>query len=141
MCEYLYWITLVCMVVYYLSSISQTFCYVRKARNVRTIRYCSSSILSDTMRFAIFFFLYFYEGEWGPDYYLEEYEEGFFSNFEAMLNTCLWIGIVLLVVGIVIYVIGKKTEGPQLKPLQVARKQHLDEMIRDLHDGKLPGED
>ena len=62
MCEYLYWITLVCMVVYYLSSISQTFCYVRKAKNVRTIRNCSSSILLDTMRFATFFFLYFYEG-------------------------------------------------------------------------------
>ena len=72
---------------------------------------------------------------------LEEYEEGFFSNFEAMLNTCLWIGIVLLVVGLVIYFIGKKTEGPKLKALQAARKQHLDEMIRDLHDGKLPGEE
>ncbi len=62
MCEYLYWVTLLCLVVYYLSSISETFCYVRKAKNVRTIRYCSSSILLDTMRFAIFFILYFYEG-------------------------------------------------------------------------------
>jgi hypothetical protein len=57
-----------------------------------------------------------------------------------MLNTCLWIGIALLVVGVIIYAVGKKTEGPQLKTLQAARKQHLDEMIRELHDGKLPGE-
>ena len=99
------------------------------------------TILSGVMALAGYVFLFFYEGEWGPDYYLEEYEEGFFSNFEAMLNTCLWIGIVLLVVGIVIYAIGKKTEGPKLKALQTARKQHLDEMIRDLHEGKLPGEE
>ena len=98
------------------------------------------TILSGVMALAGWLFLYFYEGEWGPDYYLEEYEEGFFSNFEAMLNTCLWIGIVLLVVGVIIYAIGKKTEGAKLKALQDARKQHLDEMIRELHDGKLPGE-
>ena len=99
------------------------------------------TILSGVMALAGYVFLCFYDGERGPDYYLEEYEEGFFSNFEAMLNTCLWIGIVLLVVGIVIYAIGKKTEGPKLKALQTARKQHLDEMIRDLHEGKLPGEE
>ena len=46
----------------------------------------------------------------------------------------------MLVVGLVVYFIGKKSEGPQLKTLQAARKQHLDETIRDLHEGKLPGE-
>jgi cytochrome b len=98
------------------------------------------TILSGVMALVGYAFLFFYEGEWGAEYYLEEYEEGFFANFEAMLSTCLWIGIVLLVVGVIIYAVGKKTEGPQLKTLQAARKQNLDNMIRDLHDGKLPGE-
>ena len=57
-----------------------------------------------------------------------------------MLSTCLWIGVVLLVIGVIIYAVGKKTEGAKLKELQIARKQGLDNMIRDLHEGKLPGE-
>jgi len=98
------------------------------------------TILSGVMALAGYAFLLFYEGEWGAEYYLEEYEEGFFANFEAMLSTCLWIGVVLLVIGVIIYAVGKKTEGAKLKELQIARKQGLDNMIRDLHEGKLPGE-
>lgn len=66
--EYVYWITLLCMVVYYVSSISQTLCHVRKANNVRSIRYCTSTVLLDTMRFAIFFTMYFNES-FGAIYY------------------------------------------------------------------------
>ena len=68
--------------------------------------------------------------------YMAKYNEK--THFYGRIG--LWIGIILLVVGIVIYAIGKKTEGPQLKPLQAARKQTLDNMIRDLHDGKLSGD-
>lgn len=93
--------------------------------------------LSGAMALAGAVFLYFYEGGYGEEYYLEEYEEGFFSNFYGMIDVCKWLGIILIVLGIVIWFIGKKTEGPKLKELQAARKRELDEMIREIH-GAVP---
>lgn len=84
-------------------------------------------------------FLRWYEADYGFEYYLEEYEEGFFSNFEGMLSTSLWIGIGCMALGAVIWFIGKKTEGPQLEELRHIRERELDERIRELH-GFLPGE-
>ena len=84
-------------------------------------------------------FLYFYEGSYGEEYYLEEYGSGFFSNFYGMINACKWLGIILLVIGIVVWLIGRKTEGAQVKALKAARKVDLDNMIREIH-GAVPGE-
>ena len=62
--------------------------------------------------FAIFarFFLNWYEGDWGPDYYLEEYETGLFSDFSGMLHVTMIIGVVCLVSGIIIWLIGRRVE-------------------------------
>ena len=78
-------------------------------------------------------FLYFYEGEYGAEYYLEEYGEGLFSNFYGMIDLCKWLGIGLIVLGVIIWVIGRKTEGAQLKALQERRSRKLDEKIKALH--------
>lgn len=84
-------------------------------------------------------FLGFYEGEFGAEYYLEEYGSGLFSNFEGMLKVCVAVGAVMIVVGAVMAYIGKKTEGPKLAELAPARRKHLDSMIREIH-GAVPGE-
>lgn len=83
-------------------------------------------------------FLNFYEGEYGAEYYLEEYGEGLFSNFELMLQVCLILGAILIIGGIVMYVIGRKTESPRLKELEIKRRSLLDELMVELH-GKVPG--
>lgn len=56
------------------------------------------------------FFLGWYEGEWGHEYYLEEYEEGLFSNFDLMLKVILIVGIATIIAGLVFYMAGKKIE-------------------------------
>ena len=96
-------------------------------------------ILSGAMALGGAVFLYFYEGSYGEEYYLEEYGSGFFSNFYGMINACKWLGIILLVIGIVVWLIGRKTEGAQVKALKAARKVDLDNMIREIH-GAVPGE-
>jgi len=84
-------------------------------------------------------FLYLYEGSYGAEYYLEEYETGLFSNFMGMIWLCVALGAVLVVAGLVLVRIGKKTEGPKLKELESIRKERLDDVIRGFH-GALPGE-
>ena len=61
MYECIYFISLSCIGISYLTSIMQTLSCVRKAKNVRAIRYCTGSIVVDTIRFLIFFTLYFNE--------------------------------------------------------------------------------
>ncbi len=51
--------------------------------------------------------LYFYEGEWGEEYYLEEYGSGFFSDFWGMLGTCRWGGILLILAGAAVLLIAR----------------------------------
>ena len=84
-------------------------------------------------------FLFFYESSYGEEYYLEEYGTGFFSDFYGMIDACKWLGIVLLVLGAVIWFIGKKTEGDKVQQLQTIRKEELDNTIREIH-GEVPGE-
>lgn len=96
-------------------------------------------ILTGAMALGGAVFLYFYEASYGEEYYLEQYGTGFFSDFYGMINACKWLGIVLLVVGIVIWLIGKKTEGPQVQALKAARKAELDKMIQEIH-GEIPHE-
>lgn len=96
-------------------------------------------ILSGVMALGGAVFLYFYECDYGAEYYLKEYGTGLFSDFYGMINLCKWIGVILLIVGIVVWFIGKKTEGSMLKELQGRRKQQRDDRIRELH-GRVPGE-
>lgn len=72
-------------------------------------------ILSGIVAFIGSILLYLYEGEWGEEYYLEEYGSGFFSDFWTMLETCRIGGIILIIVGITVYLIGRKFEGSRLK--------------------------
>ena len=96
-------------------------------------------ILSGALSVGAALFFRFYEGEYGAEYYLEEYESGLFSNFDGMVQVCFIIGIVLLVVGVAMTYMGKKTEQPKLKELEEGRRQHLDKMIEEFH-GAVPRE-
>lgn len=98
------------------------------------------TFLSGAVALAGAAFLYFYEGSYGVEYYLEEYGSGLFSNFYAMIETCKWVGIALILLGAVIWLIGQKTEAETLKGLKARREQHLDDRVRELH-GCLPGEE
>lgn len=84
-------------------------------------------------------FLSFYEASYGVEYYFEEYGEGLFGNFNLMIDVCQWVGIVLMVLGVIVWLHGKKTEGPQLVALKERRNEKLDERIKALH-GALPNE-
>ncbi len=55
--------------------------------------------------------LYLYEGSWGEEYYLEEYGSGFFSNFWGMLSVCRWGGILLVLIGFLVFLIGRHVES------------------------------
>lgn len=78
-------------------------------------------------------FMQFYEGSYGVEYYLEEFETGLFSNFDLMIQLCLWIGIAFMIVGAITAYIGKKTEGPMLRELKEERKKASDLMLCELH--------
>lgn len=74
----------------------------------------------DITRFGIFFllfgfialvgsfFLVWYEGSCGPAYYLEVYGSGIMSNFWGMIEIARWLGIIMLALGIVLLLAGKK---------------------------------
>ena len=89
--------------------------------------------LSGAMALGGAVFLYFYERSYGEEYYLEEYGTGFFSDFYGMIQTCFWLGVILLVIGAVVWFIGKRTEGAQVKELQVRRRADLDRDIAEVH--------
>lgn len=56
------------------------------------------------------FFLQWYEGSWGPEYYLDLYGSGLISNFWLMLKVSRIGGICGTIVGIVLLIIGKKKD-------------------------------
>ncbi len=76
----------------------------------------------DTVRIGIFlmlfgillcaggFFLSWYEGDWGPAYYEAMYGTGFMSDFTLMVNVSKIGGAVMLAVGGILYLIGKKKD-------------------------------
>ncbi|WP_027399317.1 APC family permease [Anaerovorax odorimutans] len=78
--------------------------------------------VGDTLRISLYcmiagifavvghFFLIWYEGDWGEEYYLEEYESGLFSNFQQMIDSLLIGGLIVFSIGIILYIIGKKVE-------------------------------
>lgn len=59
--------------------------------------------------------LYLYEGEWGEEYYLEEYGSGFFSDFWGMLSACRWGGILMILGGITVLFIARKLEKVKME--------------------------
>lgn len=54
--------------------------------------------------------LAFYEGEWGEEYYLEEYGSGFFSDFWGMLSACRWGGLLMILAGAAVLLIARRLE-------------------------------
>lgn len=76
--------------------------------------------LGDIERFGFFFllfgfvctvgsfFLVWYEGSWGPDYYLATYGSGIMSNFWLMIEVARWAGIAMLAIGVILLIVGKK---------------------------------
>lgn len=56
------------------------------------------------------FFLIWYEGSWGPDYYLEVYGSGLMSNFWLMIKIARWGGIIMLALGVIFSVVGRKVD-------------------------------
>ncbi len=76
--------------------------------------------LGDIERFGFFFllfgfvctvgsfFLVWYEGSWGPDYYLATYGSGIMSNFWLMIEIARWAGIIMLALGVIFLILGKK---------------------------------
>lgn len=51
-----------------------------------------------------------FEGEWGPDYYLEEYGSGFFSSFEGMLHAIQTSSIIFVVIGVLCAILSMMVE-------------------------------
>ena len=68
------------------------------------------------------------EGSWGPEYYLEEYGSGLLSNFYGMLNLLLIMGIVLAIIGGVLFVVGKKIDTYIPQPVILSEEDRLDAM-------------
>lgn len=56
------------------------------------------------------FFLTWYEGEWGEEYYLEVNESGFFSDFWSMLDYLQIGSIIVIILGVVLFIIGRKVD-------------------------------
>ena len=55
-------------------------------------------------------FLTWYEGDWGPEYYLDLYGSGLTSNFWLMISVARWGGIIASVLGAVLLAVGKKKD-------------------------------
>lgn len=56
------------------------------------------------------FFLMWYEGSWGPEYYLETYGSGLQSDFYLMISIARYGGIAGTAVGLILWLIGRKTD-------------------------------
>ena len=77
----------------------------------------------DVWRMGIFFMIFgllmfigsfvisWYEGSWGPAYYLETYGEGLLGNFYGMISICRWCGLGGAVLGVILFIIGRKTDN------------------------------
>ncbi|NBI65126.1 hypothetical protein D3Z38_19355 [Clostridiales bacterium] len=57
------------------------------------------------------FVIAWYEGAWGPDYYLETYGSGLLASFWSMISICRRGGLAGTTLCIVLHVIGRKTDA------------------------------
>ena len=55
-------------------------------------------------------FLTWYEGSWGPEYYLDTYGSGLISDFQAMIKVARIGGAIAMVAGLVMFFAGKKAD-------------------------------
>lgn len=67
-------------------------------------------IIFGVLMFVGSFVIAWYEGSWGPDYYLATYGHGLLSNFYGMISVCRWCGLGGAVLGIILYIVGYKTD-------------------------------
>ena len=58
-------------------------------------------------------FFNWYEGDWGQEYYLEEYGSGMLSDFEGMLKILLIYGTAMTVIGAALSLWGRKHDPVQ----------------------------
>ncbi len=56
-------------------------------------------------------FLTWYEGSWGPEYYLETYGSGLMSNFWLMINIARIGGAAAVIAGALMLIIGRKKDS------------------------------
>jgi amino acid transporter len=75
-----------------------------------TFRLGVYSLVAGIMGVTGSFFLTWYEGEWGAEYYAEEAESAFFTDFWWMIDMIRYVGIALLVVAAVMFFVGKAVE-------------------------------
>lgn len=68
------------------------------------------SIIAGAFSIIGHFFLFWYKGEWGKKYYLSEYEKGYFSDFQGMIDSLLTGGLIAITLGITLFYIGYKVE-------------------------------
>ncbi|MEG1931274.1 MAG: hypothetical protein RR131_09060, partial [Anaerovorax sp.] len=61
------------------------------------------------------FALFWYEGSWGAQYYLETYKTGLFSSFTGMLGALRYFGSGVVILSAVLFFAGKKIEGSVLE--------------------------
>lgn len=61
------------------------------------------------------YFLLWYEGDWGPEYYLEEYGSGFLSSFSSMISALQYGGMITAIMGIVLLIGNKHIESADAK--------------------------
>jgi amino acid transporter len=67
-------------------------------------------LFAGILSFVGSFILAWYEGDWGAEYYADEAESAFFTDFTWMLGMLRYIGIGLIVFGIVMYFLGRRFE-------------------------------
>ncbi|MDR2175196.1 MAG: APC family permease [Synergistaceae bacterium] len=75
-----------------------------------TLRLAVYSLTAGLMGLTGSFFLSWYEGDWGPEYYAEEAESVFFSDFWWMIDALRIVGIVLLCIALVLFFVGRVVE-------------------------------
>lgn len=56
------------------------------------------------------FFLRWYEADWGAEYYLDLYGSGLMSNWSLMITIATWIGVIMLVLCVICFLVGKKAD-------------------------------
>ena len=74
------------------------------------------------------FLLSWIEGSWGPEYYLEEYGSGLLSDFYGMLNLLLIMGIVLVIIGGVLFLVGRKIDKFMSQPVILSEEDRMEAM-------------
>lgn len=66
--------------------------------------------IAGALAFLGHFFLLWYEGDSGAEYYADEGESVFFRNFDAMINGLRWGGLIVLALGILLIVLAGRIE-------------------------------